>query len=616
MAGLLITIGPDAKANHELCMQEYQKIKDLPLSYQEIEHNFCLSKFCRINERDDNILIHDGIKIWVIGTLIYKNSIGHSALEDLKQELASSRIEDLAKYLDGTYCLIIKNHTENGFWFITDHVGIMNLYKYQSDNTFAISTSSMALSRSFSVTPDREGVLQFLRNATICDSKTIYNEIELLEPASVYFIENALQAKIKSRTTYWAPPTDIIENISFEEARDFLAEKLLNRIELLGKNNIICDLTAGFDSRLILSAFLSKNEYLANNITTFVFGPDNSKEVRLVKQYCSNLGLQNHHLTLPQDWHEKFYQYINKALLVTDGEENVCVYAPILWAQEFKSKDFSLSINGLGGELYRDFWWIQEFSCSRRPANIDRLIDTRVLQYEYDYSVFAEYWKRHMLQIKNILKDKFINTNSEMDTSRTFNTHQIDNIYLRQKIRRWAGRTISSSNQIIRTVAPLTFKFCLEAGMSIPPRHKRNGKLVKAVVELLNPVLSEQVMLNGTPCQILSLNNFHRFFPFISHTGKKVLRKFSQKVFKNTTLLDTTLTYKMHTWYNAFLNDMNGKKLSYEKMRTRNLYQKKQFYKFIHDAQKSQFRNYQQLGNILSLELRMREDNFTDDFLN
>lgn len=609
MAGLIITLGVEARADHKQCFQEYAKAKDLFLSHQEIKENFCLSKFCRENESDDNVLIADDIKIWGLGSLIYRNVIGRSALKALRRDLSKNQIGDLARDLDGPFCLIIKKSTENGFWIVTDHAGISNLYKYKRGNTFAVSTSSLALSRAFTVTPNVEGIVQFLRNASICDSKTIYNEIELLEPASVFFFEFEPRVKIKDRTEYWKSPIDVVEEISFEEARDLLASRLLESMDVLSKKNSVFDFTAGFDSRLILSSILSR-EYVDGDIHTFVFGPNGSPEVSLVKECCERLGFANYHLTLPSDWNERFYEYVLKALHLTDGEENACVYAPILWAQEFKAKRHSYSINGLGGELYRDFWWVQELFCSKKPANLDRLIDARVLQYEYDYSIFSENWKKKMSKVKDILKNKYKAVNSDMNSFRTYNTLQIDNIYFRQKIRRWAGRTISSSNLLIKTVAPLTFKKCLEAGMSIPPKYKRHGKIVKAIIEMFSPVLAQQKMLNGTPCENLRLSNFYKFIPLASNISRKAMRKLSQRILKRTILLDQSLTYQVSTWYGAMLSKPQCNKLmSYDNMCTRKLYRRNRFERFIKDAERPGFRYHQQLGSLLTLELRMREDN-------
>jgi asparagine synthetase B (glutamine-hydrolysing) len=609
VAGVVFTIGKETSALHDRCYAEFTRAKNAVLSHQEKSNSFCLSKFCRNNENDMNSFVSENMSIWVVGTLIYKNSMEKAALKTLNQDLAGNRIEDLSQYFDGPFCLIVKESSREALWVVTDHAGILNLYKYQKGQNVAFSTSAVALSRALPVSPNSEGIAQFLRNAMVCDSKTIYNEIELLEPASIYFIEYAPKVKIHLIEKYWSGPSDIAEDISFDEARDLVAKRLVESTEVLANEKVVYDLTAGFDTRLVLSSVLSTRSS-QRDIQTFVFGPNGSREVKLVKELCGALRVGNYHLTLPGDWRELFCEYVLRALELTDGEENACVYAPILWAQEFKAKDHSYSVNGLGGELYRDFWWMQEVVWGKKPANLERLVTSRVLQYEYDYSIFSSDWRKRMENVGNVIRSKYENTISDMDVSRTYNTLQIDSIYLRQKIRRWAGRTISTSNQLIRTVAPLAFKKCLEAGMSIPPKYKRNGKLVRAVIELLSPKLAQGKMLSGVPCQTLRLNNFYKFIPLVSDISKRGIRKVSQRLFKRTVLLDKSLAFPISLYFISLLSDTRCKGLlSYGDMLTQELYRREDFNWFLASSKKPGFPYYQQLGNLLTLELRMRGDN-------
>jgi asparagine synthetase B (glutamine-hydrolysing) len=607
MAGLVATFAPKSDIDHEHLSQEFNKAKGLTVTDTLNHKQFSLTKYGRKAGADENVILTGKIQIWAIGSPIYKNMIGQKALTSLAEDLEGKRLEDVVLDLDGPFFLVIKRNEGHGLWLVTDHAGILNVYKYFKGSKLAISTSAVALSRAFDVTPNEEGIIQFLRNASICDSETIYNEIEALEPASIFLFQYKPEPKL-IRKEYWRSPTDVMEDMSFDKAKGFVARRLLESIEAIADTETIFDLTAGFDSRLILAALLTKN--ISNReVSTFVFGPERSPEVNLVKEYSKVLGLENYHLGLPDDWKKRFYAYVLRALEITDGEENACNYAPILWAQEFKAKDYMYSVNGLGGELYRDFWWMQEVLCGKRPANLERLISTRVLQYDYDYSIFSEQWKNRMQGVARILKRKYQATNSDMEASGTYNTLQIDNIYFRQKVRRWAGRTISSSNQIIKTITPLTFKKNLEAGMSIPPRYKRNGKLVKATVEMLNPVLAELRMLNGAPCQNIRLDNFYRFFPFLTNISRRGLRKVSQKMLKRTILLEKSLNYQTGDWFPRFLSHPNIKKaLRCENMRTEKIFNRKKFEEFVEAASSPSFRYYQQLGNILTLELRTARD--------
>ena len=610
MAGILVSIGDDANIIHEKIHEVFKNLKDLDQSDKVSEQAFCLSKFFRKNEKDYNILRTDDNKIWVVGTMIYRRSVGKQALKELERDIERREIEQITDDLDGPFCLVIQQPKVKKVWIITDHAGIINVYRYRKGNSLIICTSAMTLSRAFPVTPNKNAICQFLRTATICDQETIYNEIELLEPGSIYLVEQEPEFNLKLKRRYWKSPTEVEEGLTFDAAKDRVASQLIERIGTLEGENLISDFTAGFDSRMIVSALANVRNFPEDgDIHTFIFGPPESSEVNLVKGICTRLGFKNNHLTLPDDWSERFYDYILRSLALTDGEENIFTYAPILRANELKAQNYSLALNGLGGELYRDFWWIQEVLCSQKPANYERLVETRVLQYEYNNSVFSDKWRKEMKELSGLLKRKYMDTNADMDLTKTYNTLQIDSIYFRQKIRRWAGRTISTSNQIIGALAPLTLKKCLEAGMTIPPRYKRNGQLVRAVVEKLYPKLAEEKMLNGTPCQNIRPSNIHKFFPLMPEIIRKGIRKVSQKTFGKTIFLDKTLTYSTTPWYLAILCDPRMEKaLTYDQMATRNIYDKTKFSEFINRAKFTGFPYYHQLGNMITLELRMKDD--------
>lgn len=608
MAGILITIGDNIQKDHDKCLDFIIRNKGLHSVHEENPDRVRISKFSRVKDEGANHYIEGGACIWVIGTLIYKEFIGNKAISLLKNDLRDKDLESLVDQCDGPFCMVIKYPDENALRIITDHAGIMNIYKYRSGSAFALSSSSMALSRTYPVTPNKKAIAQFLRGASIYGNQTIYNEIELLDPATIYHYKIDPDGVKESKKKYWQSPVEVHEDISFEEARDTLIHHLIRNVEILSKEDLICDFTAGFDSRLIIST-LSMFRPL-KDIQTFVFGPQCSREVELVKGYCRSLGFGFNHLALPEDWGERINEYVRKSLYITDGEENIFTYAPILWAQEYKSDNHRYSVNGLGGEIYRDFWWIQEVLSSKRPANLDRLINTRVLQYEYDYSVFSDEFRPRMAHIKDSLKEVFLKSISDMSLRDSYNTLQIDNLYFRQKVRRWAGRTISSSNQIINALTPLTMKRCVESVMTIPPRYKRNGRLVKSIIEKLSWPLSGQKMLNGTPCRNMTLLNAHEFMPLAFDYGKRGMRKLVQKTMGRTILLDKTIQYQPSAFF-ASLFSRNGlaDEFRYDSLVAKSLYDQDKYTRFIEEARADAFPYYNQIGNMLTLEMRMRNDN-------
>jgi len=612
MAGILMTIGDDIREGHERARDFFIHEKNLKPACEDRDAGIRILKLSRNKPGDSGCREDRDSVIFTMGTLIYRGRMNAEAMRLLQEDLKKSPLEDLTEFLDGPFFLVIRNKTGKGCRLVTDHAGIINIYMYRTDRGAALSSSSTALSRSYAVTMNHEAVVQFLRTGNVYGSGTVYNEIELLKPASIYSVDETSEDKVRHLKHYWTSPVDVWRGVSFEDARDRLTGDLLRFFETVSKENLICDLTAGFDSRLIVSVFSKFRPF--TDIRTFVFGPESSREVQLVKDYCRHTGIVNDHLPLPDDWNERFADYVKRSLLITDGEENVFTYAPILWAQEHKADGSEYSVGGLGGEIYRDFWWIQEVFCSKRPANLDRLIAMRVLQYEYDYSLFSRQWKPGMMNVKNIIRKTYLDALSDMDLENSYNTLQIDNLYFREKVRRWAGRTISSSNQIITVLAPLTSKRCVETALSVPPGYKRNGRLVKSMIENLSVPLSELRMLNGAPCQNMSLHNAHRFAPLVVDFGKRGIRKALQKTMNRTVLVDRSVSYQQSSFFHHLLSDGSFRKeFDYGSLLTGKLYDPGKYGAFLESAAGDGFPYYNQLGNILTLEMRMRSDNIRGD---
>lgn len=611
MAGVLVTLGEKAISDHQNILGSFINIKENleKSSSYLIESFLSLSKFKRLNEQDTNFFEDEFFFLCVIGTLIYKNSLDREALNLLKIDLLKNDVEELTQYMDGHFALFVIKKNLATLHIITDHAGIIQIYIYQNGNSFIFSSSSMAISRIKPVTINESGVAQFLRNSFVCGSKTIYNEIELLEPATVYSYSIENKPKLRGKKQYWKSPVNVDENIQFQEAALQLSERLNKSLGVFDGKKIICDLTAGYDSRLILSSILSKDSKKLD-FETFVYGPETSKEVKLVKSYAKELSIINHHLQLPKNWKDEFPHYSEKALNITDGEDNVFQYAPILYAQYFKKQNFDISVNGLGGELYRDFWWLQEFLYARKPANLSRLIHSRILQYEYDYSIFSEHWKKLLLYLDQIFLNNFQQTIADMDLRNSYNTLQIDNIYFREKIRKWAGRLISSSNQILQTVSPLNFKETLQISMVIPPKIKKRGKIVRAIIESNNNRLAILPLLNGVPAIPMNYKNFYRFIPFYNELLKKGFIKVIQVFTHNTIMLNKNLKYReTYNWKNLLDSDFMKNKVTFENLKSSNLFNNSRFENFINNAKEENFKNYAELGNILSLDFRMSNDN-------
>lgn len=611
MAGILMSLGENIAKKHHSLHQDYCKKRHLHSSSYIKNRNYCISKFSRIGENDNNYFTSDEISIFCVGMIYYKEKYGSDAINFLKKEIRENGIEKIVDSLDGHFILVILNHLEKTINVVTDHAGILHAYILKSEDNAFISTSSSVLSKNFHVSVNHDSIAQFLRCDSICDYDTIYNEIKLLKPATIYTYRFGIDSiNYECKKTYWKMPISIEKSMSIDEATEKWADTLLYLGRILPKNRAIYDLTGGYDSRSILAGILPYVGKDGNSISTFVFGPENSGEVKVAKNINSKFVKNLIHLDFDNRWNEIFENYLVKALSITDGEENTYNYAPMLYANEDKKKNYSFSVNGMGGVFLKSGNWIQELNIAKKQANISRFIKFHSLQYEYDERIHSHDMYNTITKIDALLESKYKKVIKNIDIEKTYNTIQLDHIRLHQRERRWGGRTISSSNQILNIISPLYFKNVLNIAMSIPPNYKKNGKLIKRVITKLNPDLARERMLSGMPCEEFNMKNFYSFYPSVVVFLKKTSRALSQQLFKRTIFVEESTKKIKKECNNLLFNRPNKLQIkNVENWMTKKLYKKESLNKFIENSTKDGFRYYTQLEKMITLELRLREDN-------
>ena len=235
------------------------------------------------------------------------------------------------------------------------------------------------------------------------------------------------------------------------------------------------------------------------------------------------------------------------------------------------------------------------------------MIKYRDLTDDFDNSPFSERCLKIINDAPSKIFEIYKKTNTIFD-QKTPNTLQLDNIYFSQKARRWGGRNITTTNQIIQPICPLWFRRPLEISFALPPKYKKKCKLMRYIVETESPKFAHEKMITNTPFVLIRLRNIHKFFPAIVFYVRIIIRKLSQVLFNKTFWAGlTTPAYNIGEWYRQALKDPRCEDLlNYDKMISRNLYDKNKFNTFIERAKSHHFNFYNQLGNIITVELTLR----------
>ncbi|MCD4675002.1 MAG: hypothetical protein K8S18_03275 [Desulfobacula sp.] len=606
MAGIIVSIGKNSFKGYKNIKRKYEAIKNLKCSFEFKSDIYHIAKYQRMFDTEDLNYFQDrDICVCAVGSVLYKKYSFDESIRKLGIDISNgSDINDLINDIDGHFFIVVIQNDK--LTIITDAGGVINTYCLQEENSIYITTSMLSLATTFDVTQDDEAILTFLRASTFLNTDTYFNEIKTLKSAQIYRYEPT--ERYLNQKTYWTVPKETDNSYTFDSAADLIKKSLFRIIDAIPVDKAIFDFTGGNDCRFVLFFVFNKNEENAEKINTFFFGPPESREAKIVEKNSKNLGMTYNNYEISDSWSDVYYEYVLRAFHLSDGLENAFNYATILWVQEKKSKKYKFSVNGLIGELYRQRTWEFEFGKRGRkcPANFYRFIKYRDLAGSFNASVFSD----EARYIINNVADKMLSVYEKLNeefTSNTPNTLQLENIFFQSRSRRH-GRNVTTSNQLIQQVCPLWFRKPLEISFSMSPDYKKRCKLMKSIVEKGSYDFAKEKVINGTPFLNTSLKNFYLFVPGILFFARKVIRKAVQILFNRTIWKGlTTPDYNTGDWFRkALSNEHCEKLLTWDTMVSKKYYDKDKFQNFVNQASDPDFSFYDQLGNMITVELTLQ----------
>lgn len=611
MAGVIIGLGSGLYNDCEAIRRRFDDLKGQEMAHMYQSDNVSVIKYKRhSDEYDANWFESDLYVICAVGTIIYNDCDMNNSVTDIAQSLYQGyNINTIIDNIDGHYLLFIYNKMAHYCSVITDIGGVINAYVIQIDGSVFISTSLLALAGHFPVTLDEESVMGFLRTGMFFNDTTYFKEITCLKPASIYHYDS-VGGKYQQKE-YWRLPIHVNESIALENAANLLENSLGAIISKIPTEHAIFDFTGGFDSRFVLT-FVYNRANEKEKIQTFFFGPRNSREARIVEKSCKNIGFSYNNYELPHNWDTMFYNFVLESLSLCDGMINACEYAPVLWVQKEKAKRFVYSVTGLFGELYRTFMAEQEFIMvgRKKPANLERYIKYRNLSSAFDNSVLSpkakSFTDNYPLYLLEILKG----TISHLDDDAP-NTLQLDHIYFSHRMRRWGGRSVSTTNQLIRPICPLWFRKPLNLAFTLPYSIKGHEKLMRYIAQRIAPKLAQEKMISGSPFLEFDISNAFQFLPGLLFYILKAFRKGMEVIFKKFILIGlTTPDYNVLPWYQAVLNDSRCRELlNWDHMISKYFYKKQELEDLLNKLKNGKSGCYSQLGNIITIEFVLRYAN-------
>jgi hypothetical protein len=290
------------------------------------------------------------------------------------------------------------------------------------------------------------------------------------------------------------------------------------------------------------------------------------------------------------------------ALAWGDGNLEVLELSWVLWAHaQLAQRQRSLLIAG-GGEHYRGFAWRQEFLAAGKSNRVkmDNWLDMRLI-HPMNTSLFA-------VDPTDAVRADFAERMSAWAEpyAEEPNTTQLDVMYA-YKMTGHCGAYLSADHAYVSPELPYYLKDVFSSAISTNPRFRWSHRLMRHMLERLDPHLAAITTTSGGTAQPLRLSNVHRFAPYYGTLLRKAANKVSQKM--GVPVMPTVAHFDPAppAARRALLSSLAHRHgLTAADLRSGPLYRHAAIDEFLHAAGRGDRVDSALLGRIITVELALR----------
>ena len=474
-----------------------------------------------------------------------------------------------------------------------DPFGMHGLYVARRRNRVYASTSALALAAHLRARPMRDSILVWLRSGLQLGSVTHWDGIERLEPAT----ELRVGPGVDRAHVYWRPAIDPrVRRLSLDQAVSEVIEVATGAWAAMRSRPVTwADLTAGFDTRLM------------NLLLTAAGVPfeTQTRETRrhqdreIAERVAAAAGWSWRSFLLPATWQDHLPRWASAALGWSDAHLDAIHLARNLYSHAEAAAAHPALMVGIGGDHMRGHAWRQELYMEGRSnrVNFDNLLDMRLL-HPIDSGLFAMDPTRIARDaLERRVRDRAEPYRDEL------NTVQLDAIHA-FKMTAHAGAFCSADAGFLRAQLPFYHRPVFGTAFSVDHRHRNNHRLMRHLIERLNPRVAAIETDTGGPAQGWRIGNLHRFVPYYMKLARKATNKVSYRLLGRELMpvhLETGPT--MTRAIAAYVTDLD---LDPTTMRSGRLYAPERLRTFLAEARDGRFPDLDFLGRIVTIELALR----------
>lgn len=450
--------------------------------------------------------------------LIYMDGVpaGIPSIERLAENIAENLPVAVSR-VKGVYFLLVHEKLSGKRYALVDNAGLF--HAFYSDRYVSTSFLEIAAAEEQGASDlDPEALVEFFHFGHVASGGTLFHKIRKINPDQI------VSLSAEGKLDLLPKP---VCNIGIPAERS-LEECLKVFAGSVGEEKISLDLTGGFDSRLLAVAL----QYFGLPFEVAVSGVNGNTELIIAEQVAEVLGRDLHitHHNL-----EDFEISLPEMFRVCDG-----LFDPVRYHRSFQlqhdrlTRGITLMISAVGGELFKDFWWLQDFPCyNRRKPNLDKLYAFRIapiaLKHFYlgePYRRVSEGYRRRLLQKLSA----FVVPG---------NTHTYDQIYYSFKMREYAGRFISSNARLLQCCAPYLERDAVAFGYQLPRSRRFFNNFHRDTITRLNPAAARIPTTEGGISASSHVENIAAdLSKYAIDKLRRLTRKVGQTIFRRSYLRD------------------------------------------------------------------------------
>jgi len=407
------------------------------------------------------------------GTLLYRNTMGESALKGLLADHRGAGIDWTEIF--GQYAIIL--WVDGKLELIGDPVGTYPVW--YDDASTAISSSFLAIANAVeTLSIDPQCVYEYVFQGTTYGDRTLFREIRLhaaREPL-------ALGDTVTSSPFHKAVPTDVLNAPIEEHLERNLANlhRYYDAIAACFGDRVDTALSGGYDSRLTLA--LLQSHGISPSI--HVYGSGTDADVRIAKEIAAGEGFTVEHQDksmFPPITEDDFAGAVYRNLYSFHGHPPDGLFDNGTdWPTRIsRCTDGKVALNGGGGEIFRNFFYLP-----------DRSFTAREILWSF-YGGFDPAWCGNAFDEKVYLSNKArkLRQAAGAETER-LSRGQVEALYPFYRCRYWMGKNNSVNNRLGAALTPFIDANVLPAALALPLRYKNSGRFEARLIEAVSPALA------------------------------------------------------------------------------------------------------------------------------